>query len=212
MLDHSVHNLLDKTLKQRFAQGAAANKSRARSALPDEACADQPVAAKLNAEGEDKQGTAGVDQSCVADRQVDSLRGSDKRISLSGVDGRVDDVGASQGLRTRPCLFSRYVPRAVLREVYARDGGQCTFVSADRQRCTARGLLEVHHDLPYALGGAADADNLRLMCRVHNALHAERDFGRDFMLRKLRQVRAERDSVAFQRANAPSMQQAEVLE
>jgi len=67
------------------------------------------------------------------------------------------------------------VPRSVLREVYARDGGQCTFVSADGRRCAARGLLEIHHhDTPYALGGAATVDNLRLMCRVHNGLQAER--------------------------------------
>ena len=55
-----------------------------------------------------------------------------------------------------------------------------------RERCAARGLLEVHHhETPYALGGAASVDNLRLMCRAHNALQAERDFGRDFMLRKV---------------------------
>ena len=85
---------------------------------------------------------------------------------------------------------SRYIPRAVVREVHARDGGQCTFVSADGKRCSERGFLEFHHhDVPYAKGGDATADNLRLTCRSHNALLAERDFGREFMRSKLLHAR-----------------------
>jgi len=96
----------------------------------------------------------------------------------------------------------------VLREVYARDGGQCTFVSADGRRCAARDWLEVHHHgTPYARGGAATADNLRLACRAHNAMYAERDFGRSYMLRKVQQVRAERASAAYPQANARPLQQ-----
>jgi hypothetical protein len=69
---------------------------------------------------------------------------------------------------------SRSIPRAVVREVHERDGGQCTFVSPEGRRCTARGFLELHHHLTtYARGGAATADNLRLTCRAHN----EKRFG-----------------------------------
>jgi 5-methylcytosine-specific restriction endonuclease McrA len=84
---------------------------------------------------------------------------------------------------------SRYVPRAVVREVYERDGGQCTFVSPDGRQCAAQGFLELHHDMPYARGGSATAANLRTVCRTHNALFAERDFGRAFMQTKLAQAR-----------------------
>jgi 5-methylcytosine-specific restriction endonuclease McrA len=81
---------------------------------------------------------------------------------------------------------SRYIPRAVVREVYERDGGRCTFVSADGKRCSERGFLELHHhDVPYGKGGAATVDNLRLACRVHNGLFAERDYGRRYMRKKL---------------------------
>lgn len=84
---------------------------------------------------------------------------------------------------------SRYVPRAVVREVYERDGGQCTFVSSNGRRCAARGFLELHHhETPYARGGAATAANLRTVCRAHNGLFADRDFGRAFMQSK-RQAR-----------------------
>ena len=75
---------------------------------------------------------------------------------------------------------SRYVPAPVRRVVYERDGRQCTYVS-EGQRCTAREGLEYHHHDPYGLGGDCSADNVSLMCTTHNALMAERDFGKDVM-------------------------------
>ena len=82
-------------------------------------------------------------------------------------------------------LRSRYIPRAVVREVHERDGEQCTFVSSDGRRCPERGFLELHHhETPFARGGPATVTNLRLVCRAHNALLAERDFGTDFMQTK----------------------------
>jgi hypothetical protein len=94
-----------------------------------------------------------------------------------------------RGVRRRK-LNSRYIPRAVVREVHARDGEQCTFVSSDGKRCSERGFLEFHHDVPYAKGGEATAANVKPVCRIHNALFAERDFGRAFMDSKLLHARA----------------------
>jgi hypothetical protein len=85
---------------------------------------------------------------------------------------------------------SRHIPHAVRREVVARDGEQCSFVSADGRRCSARGRLEFHHQTPYARGGAATADNIQTLCRTHNALMAERDFGRTFIRERIEQQRA----------------------
>jgi hypothetical protein len=76
---------------------------------------------------------------------------------------------------------SRYIPNAVRRQVWARDGGRCCFEGPDNTRCGARGPLEFHHVVPFARGGAMTADNIVLLCRSHNALFAERDYGRDFM-------------------------------
>jgi hypothetical protein len=71
-------------------------------------------------------------------------------------------------------LNSRYIPRAVVREVHERDAGQCAFVSSDGRRCSERGFLEFHHhDVPYAKGGESTAANIRLVCRAHN----EKRFG-----------------------------------
>ena len=79
---------------------------------------------------------------------------------------------------------SRYIPAAVAREVYTRDAGQCTLVSADGHRCEACRFLELDHIVPYALGGQATVENLRLRCGVHNRHHARACFGSDFIARK----------------------------
>lgn len=54
-------------------------------------------------------------------------------------------------------------------------------MSADGKRCEATHLLEFDHIVPYALGGTATAGNIRLRCRTHNQLEAERTFGTAFM-------------------------------
>ncbi|HEY8945708.1 MAG TPA: HNH endonuclease signature motif containing protein [Polyangiaceae bacterium] len=81
-------------------------------------------------------------------------------------------------------MTARYVPAAVRREVYARDGRRCAFLSPDGVRCRETRLLELHHVTPHARNGATTTHNLALYCRAHNALAAEHDFGRAFMARR----------------------------
>ncbi len=71
-----------------------------------------------------------------------------------------------------------YRPRAMRREVFERDGEQCTFLSDDGARCPSHGHLELDHIEPRALGGPNAASNLRVRCRAHNRLYAEQVFGR----------------------------------
>jgi hypothetical protein len=56
--------------------------------------------------------------------------------------------------RTNPKISpkpSRYIPRAVRREVAERDGEQCAFVAPDGQRCAERARIELdHHPVPAA--------------------------------------------------------------
>ena len=79
---------------------------------------------------------------------------------------------------------ARRVPASVRRAVWARDGGGCQFVSATGHRCGSRSGVELDHIRPVALGGASTLGNLRLLCRAHNQLEAERRLGREFMLAK----------------------------
>jgi hypothetical protein len=108
---------------------------------------------------------------------------------LNGETGVKQDVDAKTESQEVRSTKSRYIPRAVLREVHARDKGQCTYVSPDGRRCTERGFLEVHHHhTTFARGGEATTENLRLACRAHNRLIAERDYGRGFMQKKLHEA------------------------
>ena len=86
--------------------------------------------------------------------------------------------------RPRPCRRSedaRQIPASVKRAVWERDGGRCTFVGESGHRCEASTRLEFDHVEPVATGGHATVQGLRLRCRAHNQLEAERAFGRDFM-------------------------------
>jgi hypothetical protein len=80
-----------------------------------------------------------------------------------------------------------YVPRAVRRAVFERDGEQCTFVDDRGRRCPSRAFLELDHREPRAVGGADDASNLSVKCRAHNMLSAESDFGREHIEEKKNQ-------------------------
>jgi 5-methylcytosine-specific restriction endonuclease McrA len=79
---------------------------------------------------------------------------------------------------------SRHIPAAVRRAVHQRDGGRCTYQDARGRRCTARDRLEFHHHRqPFGRGGEHSVYNVRLMCRVHNQLLAEQDYGEEKMAR-----------------------------
>jgi hypothetical protein len=87
---------------------------------------------------------------------------------------------------------SRYVPADVRRAVWLRDEGRCTFEDSSGRRCSERAGLELHHEHAFALGGPTTTENLRLLCRSHNGLLAERDFGRAHMRGILERARVER--------------------
>lgn len=108
------------------------------------------------------------DPAAIIDRALTLLLADLEKTRLAAVRQPRDPRPPSPG--------SRHVPAAVKREVWARDGGLCAFVGWCG-RCTERGLLEFHHVVPYAAGGATDADNLQLRCRAHNAYEAEQWFG-----------------------------------
>jgi HNH endonuclease len=77
---------------------------------------------------------------------------------------------------SRATSTTRHIPAALRREVWARDGGHCTFVGPEG-RCRETGRLEFHHVTPYARGGRTDATNLALRCQAHNAYDARLAFG-----------------------------------
>jgi hypothetical protein len=99
-------------------------------------------------------------------------------------------LGAGKPRKRRPLKpSSRHVPVDVGREVWERDGGQCTFVDADGNRCSARRFLTLEHKDPYARGGPPTVDNLCLFCKAHNHHAARKVFGEAFIERKRKLAR-----------------------
>jgi 5-methylcytosine-specific restriction endonuclease McrA len=86
--------------------------------------------------------------------------------------------------RLRPSKLG-HIAAATRREVFARDGEQCTFLDSEGRRCESRMRLELDHITPRALGGADDASNLRARCRPHNRLAAEEIFGREYITKRI---------------------------
>ena len=84
---------------------------------------------------------------------------------------------------------SRRIPAPVRRFVEKRDGGRCTYRDKHGRRCSKRHDLEFHHRKPFALGGDHSPEGLALVCRTHNALLAEQDFGKEKMARYRRRSR-----------------------
>lgn len=72
---------------------------------------------------------------------------------------------------------NRRICQAVKDEVWDRDGGRCVYPGPGGGVCGARAGLEFDHVRPWALGGAGDAANIRLLCRAHNDLEARKAFG-----------------------------------
>jgi hypothetical protein len=103
--------------------------------------------------------------------------------------GRVTNGGAAE-TATR----SRHVPAEVSREVYRRDDGCCSFMSKDGRRCGAKPFLEIDHVKPWAEGGSATVDNLRLRCRAHNQHSARNHFGSEHVRDAISLARTENRS------------------
>jgi hypothetical protein len=71
----------------------------------------------------------------------------------------------------------RFIPAAVRREVWLRDGGRCQFRLENGELCGSTHRLQFDHLHPVALGGKSTVGNLRLACSAHNLLAARRVFG-----------------------------------
>lgn len=78
---------------------------------------------------------------------------------------------------------SRHIPDAIKREVYARDGGRCTFQDDSGRRCEATGALEYDHIDGFARVPVHSVERIRLLCRAHNQHAAEKIYGRALMER-----------------------------
>lgn len=70
------------------------------------------------------------------------------------------------------------------REVHQRHEGKCCYVNPETgETCGSAYQVEIDHIIPKAKAGTDDPKNLRLLCKQHNLLEAERHFGKEKMKR-----------------------------
>jgi 5-methylcytosine-specific restriction endonuclease McrA len=89
--------------------------------------------------------------------------------------------------KAKSAKTTRHIPNTIKREVYERNAGQCNHVARNGHRCEAQSRLELHHVKPWGMGGVHSAANIALVCRAHNRLAAEADYGAEFMRGRIRQ-------------------------
>ncbi len=85
-----------------------------------------------------------------------------------------------------PPSGSRYVPAAVRREVWKRDGGRCQWPLASGGICGSTLRVELDHTRARGQGGRPTVENMRLLCRFHNDLAARMAYGNAVMDRYTR--------------------------
>jgi len=154
--------------------------SAASSAIQSAACVEQSAASSVI------QSAACVEQSAVSSviqraACVEQSAASDivKGLKPSldeGEDFNLVAIGTS-GAGNK---YSRYIPAAVKREVFLRDGGRCVAVNPlTGEVCGSFiGLEFDHFPIPWAKGGPSIASNLRISCKLCNRLHAVQSYGR----------------------------------
>jgi len=72
-------------------------------------------------------------------------------------------------------------------QVYARDGGRCTYVDRNGHRCENEQWLHIHHILPVSRGGSNDPGNLSTLCSAHHDLVHQLSFPMDGQVSWLRE-------------------------
>ena len=154
------------------AKTQAASARGAASAAKQEAGSDSaaPSAAKVSAQASGQPATQPEDEA-ASPLQAD--RGSDLPDTSAATPATETTSAAKAGGAT-----GRAIPAAVKRAVWRRDRGRCSYVDhASGRRCGSQHLLQIDHVVPYAHGGAAEPNNLRLLCAAHHR-HAGVGFGR----------------------------------
>lgn len=78
-----------------------------------------------------------------------------------------------------------HIPNDTRREVVAKDGLCCAYVSASGKRCNEQAFLQLHHEQPWAREPCDHPDNLRVFCASHNRLLAEQEFGVEYVAQRI---------------------------
>jgi hypothetical protein len=111
---------------------------------------------------------------------------SAEQILEAGLDLVLERHAKRKGLVQEPrcaprCAKTETLTAAVKREVWTRDGGRCQWPLESGGTCGSTLRVEFDHRIPRARGGPSTAENVWLLCRLHNDLAARREFGNAWM-------------------------------
>ena len=144
-----------------------------------------PSAAKVSAQAPAQPGDAATDRPDTSAAKPATDATSAPKTRRPGRQAATACAKPAAAPRTRtsaakPDATGRAIPAAVKREVWRRDRGRCRYVDrTSGRRCGSQHLLQIDHVVPYARGGAAEPNNLRLLCAAHHRYrHAGAGFGR----------------------------------
>ena len=93
---------------------------------------------------------------------------------------------------------------AVRRDVWSRDEGMCQWKMAGGGICGSTWQCELDHVVPFARGGEATADELRVLCAAHNDLAAREAYGDERMNRFSRGMRGQVKNAGAGRSPSPA--------
>jgi hypothetical protein len=98
------------------------------------------------------------------ERKYEQLFTALAKAELKKIEGKQREDASPQ----RPGeVSSRAIPVKLKRAIWKRDEGRCQFKAGDKI-CGERHGLQLDHITPFALGGPATEENLRLLCGAHN--------------------------------------------
>ncbi len=167
------------------AEQTSAAKTQATSARGADSAA--PSAAKVSAQAPAEPGEEAADRpdTSAAKPATDATsapktRRLGRQAATAGVARAAPPARTETSAAKAGGVTGRAIPAAVKREVWRRDRGRCRYVDrTSGRRCGSQHLLQIDHVVPYACGGAAEPNNLRLLCAAHHRYrHAGAGFGR----------------------------------
>ena len=121
----------------------------------------------------------------LIEKKEKALGKTEPQIPEAKVASRVDSKSRPAGKipagrnspKPLPSSASRFIPLHFKRQIHARSGGQCEYISPlTNRRCPSRAHLQLDHVTPLAYGGKTELTNLRHLCQAHN-LKAAMDLG-----------------------------------
>lgn len=99
------------------------------------------------------------------ERKYEQLFAALARAELKKLEGKQEEAAAPHSPGE---VNSRHIPAATKRAIWKRDEGRCQYKSPDGHLCNEKHGLQLDHIRPFALGGSASQENLRLLCGAHN--------------------------------------------